>query len=59
IEDLYQADEVFCTGTMGELAGVTRVDERTIGTGEIGPMTQRLSELYAERTVAEGVQVVD
>ncbi len=59
MEDLYQADEVFCTGTMGELAGVTRVDDRTIGNGEIGPMTRRLSVLFAERTSAEGVQVAD
>ncbi len=59
IEDVYQADEVFCTGTMGELAGVSRVDECTIGNGEIGPMTRRLSELFAECTAAEGVQVAD
>ena len=57
--ELYRADEVFCTGTMGELAGVTCVDGRTIGDGEIGAMTRRLSELYGERTAAEGVQVVD
>lgn len=59
LEDLYRADEVFCTSTMGELAGVIRVDDRTIGDGEIGPMTRRLSELFAERTAAEGVQVAD
>lgn len=59
IEDVYQADEVFCTGTMGELAGVSRVDDCTIGNGEIGPMTRRLSELFAECTAAEGVQVAD
>ncbi len=59
IEDIYQADEVFCTGTMGELAAVSRVDGRTIGAGEIGPMTRRLSELFAECTAAEGVQVAD
>jgi branched-chain amino acid aminotransferase len=58
LEDIYAADEMFCTGTMGELAGVTRVDGRTIGGGEIGPMTRRLSDLYAQRTATEGVQVV-
>ena len=57
-EEVYAADEMFCTGTMGELAGVTRVDGRTIGDGEIGGMTRRLSQLYAERTAAEGFQVV-
>jgi branched-chain amino acid aminotransferase len=58
IEEVYRAEEVFCTGTMGELAGVTTVDGRTIGRGEIGPMTQRLSTLYLQRTASEGVPVV-
>ncbi|HXE58662.1 MAG TPA: aminotransferase class IV [Gemmatimonadales bacterium] len=57
LSELYRADEVFCTGTMGEIAGVTRVDGRTIGTGEVGPVTRRLSQLYAELTAREGVEV--
>ncbi len=58
IEEVYRAEEVFCTGTMGELAGVTTVDGRTIGRGEVGPMTQRLSTLYLQRTASEGAPVV-
>src|SRR5712691_1907735 len=50
VRDVYGAHEVFCTGTMGELAGVTKIDDREIGDGKIGPMTKRLSELYAHRT---------
>src|SRR5499427_5970419 len=57
--DVYGAEEVFCTGTMGELAGVVKIDNRDIGDGKIGSMTKRLSELYAQRTATEGVQVVD
>ena len=57
--DVYGADEMFCTGTMGELAGVVKIDNRYIGDGQVGPMTKRLSELYAERTSREGVQIVD
>ncbi|MGH7201548.1 MAG: aminotransferase class IV [Planctomycetaceae bacterium] len=57
--DLYRADEAFCSGTMGELAGVTKADGRMIGDGTIGPMTQRLSELYAELTAREGVAVCE
>jgi branched-chain amino acid aminotransferase len=57
LEDVYGADEIFCTGTMGELAGVTKVDDRLIGDGKVGLMTKRLSELYAQRTGAEGTQV--
>jgi branched-chain amino acid aminotransferase len=57
--DIYAAHELFCTGTMGELAGVIRIDNRQIGDGKIGSMTKRLSDLYAKRTATEGVQVVD
>ena len=59
LDDLYAADEVFCTGTMGELAGVVKVDSRVIGSGEVGPLTSRLSDLYAKRTANEGVRVID
>jgi branched-chain amino acid aminotransferase len=59
LAELYRADEAFCTGTMGELAGVTRVDGRRIGDGAIGPMTARLSALYARRTATGGTRVVD
>jgi branched-chain amino acid aminotransferase len=55
--DVYGADEMFCTGTMGELAGVIQLDSRLIGDGKVGPMTRRLSDLYAQRTATEGVQV--
>ncbi|MEY2480574.1 MAG: branched-chain amino acid aminotransferase [Verrucomicrobiota bacterium] len=59
IDDVYDADEVFCSGTMGELAGVAKIDNRKIDNGEVGPMTKRLSELYAKRTATEGVLVVE
>jgi branched-chain amino acid aminotransferase len=44
--ELYRADECFCTGTMGELACVTKVDGRIIGSGSIGAMTSRLTDLF-------------
>jgi branched-chain amino acid aminotransferase len=56
--DVYGADEMFCTGTMGELAGVVQLDSRLIGDGKVGPMTKRLSDLYLQRTTTEGVEVV-
>jgi branched-chain amino acid aminotransferase len=58
LEDVYAAGEMFCTGTMGELAGVTQIDGRTIGSGEVGPMTKRLSDLYAQHTASEGTRVL-
>jgi branched-chain amino acid aminotransferase len=57
--DVYGAHEMFCTGTMGELAGVIRIDNRQIGDGNVGPITKRLSDLYLQRTATEGVRVVD
>src|SRR6187399_787205 len=35
LDDVYAAHEMFCTGTMGELAGVLKVDNRQIGDGRI------------------------
>jgi branched-chain amino acid aminotransferase len=58
VVDIYSANEMFCTGTMGELAAVTKIDNRQIGDGKVGPMTKRLSNLYTQRTANEGVQVV-
>lgn len=55
--EIYRADEMFCTGTMGELAAVTLVDGRPIGDQKSGPMTERLSELFRQRTAVEGVRV--
>ncbi|MFO0839729.1 MAG: aminotransferase class IV [Phycisphaerae bacterium] len=59
LTDVYRADEVFCTGTMGELAAVTRVDGRAIGAGAVGLVTRRLSELYRQLTATEGELVCD
>jgi len=56
--DIYRADEMFCTGTMGELAAVTSVDGRMIGDGKAGPMTIRLSDLYKQMTRDEGHSVL-
>ena len=53
----YCADEVFCTGTMGELAAVTTVDGRQIGDGQPGPVTARLSALFRDLTAREGTVV--
>lgn len=52
--EVYTADEVFTTGTMGELSPVLDVDGRRIGGREIGPTTLRLQGLYADLTAREG-----
>jgi len=46
--DTYSADEAFLTGTFGAQTPVSSIDGRTIGTGELGPMTKRLRGLYKD-----------
>lgn len=61
LTEAYRAEEVFCTGTMGELAAVKEIDGRRIGApdGELpGPMTARLSGLFRALTASEGTPVV-
>ena len=43
---------------MGELAPVIKIDGRPIGSGQPGPVTAALSELFAERTRSEGARVI-
>jgi D-alanine transaminase len=44
--DLYQADEVFLTGTTVEVLAVIRIDGKIIGDGRPGPITQRLAASF-------------
>ncbi len=48
ITELYTADEVFTTGTMGELTPVLLADGRTIGDGKAGNLTARLQKLHRQ-----------
>jgi branched-chain amino acid aminotransferase len=57
LPQLYNADEVFVTGTMGGLAPVVAVDGRVIGDGTAGPVTKHLTELYSDLTVTTGTVV--
>ena len=54
LTEVYRADEMFCTGTMGELTPVIEVDSRPIGNSQPGPMTARLCSLFATLTANEG-----
>lgn len=54
VAELHSADEVFTSGTMGELSPVLEIDGRTIGSGAVGPVTTRLRDAYWEKTRTEG-----
>jgi len=49
-EDLYAADECFLTGTAAEIIAVTKVGDRIIGKGKVGPVTRKLLAAFREFT---------
>ncbi len=57
LTELYTADEVFTSGTMGELTPVLEADGRTIGTGSVGDMTRRLQALHREVAWRDGEEI--
>ena len=54
--DLYNADEVFLTGTAAEIIPVTKIDNRKIGDGRIGKTTLKLISEFRKLTTKEGVR---
>ncbi len=46
--ETYSADEAFLTGTFGAQTPVSTIDGRVIGTGELGPVTQKIRALYKD-----------
>lgn len=53
---IYTAAECFTTGTMGGIVPVIELDGRQIGTGERGPVTQKLQDAYKCLVSSEGHQ---
>lgn len=44
--ELYAADEIFLCGTGVQVAPITSVDRRRVGTGEVGPISSALQSMY-------------
>jgi branched-chain amino acid aminotransferase len=55
--DLYSADEVFVTGTAAEVAPITVIDGRSIGTGKPGPVTRQFIAAFKTITETEGTPI--
>ena len=55
--DLFNADEVFLTGTAAEIVPVVKIDGRTIGGGAPGPVTKSLRQAFQQVTKTEGIRV--
>ena len=47
-DEMYCADEAFFTGTAAEITPIRELDDRTIGEGRRGPVTERLQSLFFE-----------
>jgi len=52
--EVYTADECFLTGTAAEVIPVVKVDQRTIGSGSPGTITQKLIAAFRELTQSTG-----
>nr|XP_016509582.1 PREDICTED: branched-chain-amino-acid aminotransferase-like protein 1 [Nicotiana tabacum]XP_016509583.1 PREDICTED: branched-chain-amino-acid aminotransferase-like protein 1 [Nicotiana tabacum] len=57
LSEFHTADEVWTTGTMGELSPVVKIDGRIIGDGRVGPVTQRLQNAYKKLAEESGVSI--
>ncbi len=55
--DVFDADEVFLTGTAAEVIPVVEVDKRPIGDGKPGKITHELIAAFRQRTSQDGYQV--
>lgn len=56
ISEMYISDEVFVTGSMGELTPVLEIDGRKIGDA-VGPVTKKMILFYSELTSKQGVTI--
>jgi len=51
--ELYTSDEVFFVGSAAEVTPVLEIDGRNVGSGQVGPLTQRLGQLYGQAVRGE------
>lgn len=58
-DELYTADEAFFTGTAAEITPVREVDNRTIGKGERGPVTERIQSTFFDVVQAKNERYKD
>jgi branched-chain amino acid aminotransferase len=58
-DEVYVADEAFFTGTAAEVVPIREVDNRTIGSGARGPITETLQRIYLESVRGEQAEYAD
>lgn len=55
--NVYSADECFFTGSAAEIIAVTNIDERVIGTGKEGEMTNKLRDEFKKIRGKDGMKI--
>ena len=58
-DEFYLADEIFMTGTAAEVTPIREYDDRTIGNGGRGPLTEKLQILYFDVVHGRNEQYMD
>ena len=58
-DEVYVADEAFFTGTAAEVVPIRELDNRTIGSGTRGPITEKLQSIYFEAVRGEQPQYAE
>ncbi|MBV1913204.1 MAG: branched-chain amino acid transaminase [Cycloclasticus sp.] len=58
-DEVYVADEAFFTGTAAEVTPIREVDDRVIGNGGRGPITERLQTMYFDAVQGRSAQHSD
>ena len=48
-DEIYVADEAFFTGTAAEVTAIRELDRKIIGSGKMGPITERLQKIYFDQ----------
>jgi branched-chain amino acid aminotransferase len=55
-DEVYSADEAFFTGTAAEVTPIRELDNRAIGTGHRGPITEKLQSMYFDVVTGRSAQ---
>ena len=51
LDDAYFSDEIFLTGTAAEIIGVSRINDRVIGKGQVGPVTKKFTKAFRAKVL--------
>ena len=57
LTELYTSDEVFTSGTMGELTPILEADGRIIGEGKVGEMTKKMQKYHFDYASNHGIDL--